>query len=215
VSEPARQGADRLAQVIAQHEAAHPADNHAKAVLARLKASRDVAKAFAATCPDDDRCRLLLNDCITAERETRQHAERVNACRDTVKMARDTLKKLASVGKYLGLESEPARPHNDLIRQAYEVLVLSVKTDRTSAQDWLKRVSRETTPAAARQCGIGWIKESVATISGRPNLRHVTALAEITLDVELTPDMVDKAIGPHERRIHGSRKPRTRDKKID
>jgi hypothetical protein len=208
-------GADRLAQLIAKYEAANLLDDHAKAVLARLKASPDAAEAFAAMCLDDDRCRLLLDDCITAEREMRQHAERVKACRDTVKKAREALKNLARVGNYLGLEIKPARSRDDLVRQAYEFLALTIKTDVASAQDWLERVSRETHPAAARAYGIGWIKESVATISGRPNLRHVAALAEIALDVELTPDMVDKAMGPRERRIRGSRKPPTHDQKTD
>lgn len=62
-----------------------------------------------------------------------------------------------------------------------------------------KVLPREHTLESARSRGIGWIKESVERLSGRPNHQAVMTLAEATFGLtEVTIDQVIKALKPAE-----------------
>jgi hypothetical protein len=73
-------------QWLAAAVAAYPKpDTHAKAVLGRLQADKAVAAAFAAVCPNEPSWRILLADCVQAERLAREHPYRLKTLRALVK----------------------------------------------------------------------------------------------------------------------------------
>jgi hypothetical protein len=219
---------DRLKVAIARYraKAGNGLDQDAQKVLDRLAADERAADAFFAVLPNGDRWGVLLSDCITADERARSHAKRIRALQDKIQKAPRALKAAVIIADFfygprskLDLSEEAfalLRAHengredpqrlallrsqiNDPINQALSLLRAQIKDTCRHYRQFLSALSRKTDAWAARSEGIGWLRESVQRLSGRPNHKQVAVLAEIVLGTEdIDIGSVRKAVMPRD-----------------
>jgi hypothetical protein len=221
-----RAAKDRLKEAIARYraKAGNGLDEHGHKVLDRLAADERAADAFVAVLPNGDRWHVLLEDCIKAEERARTLKKRVRALQDEIQKAPRALKAADVIADFfygprskLDLSEEACallRAHengredperlallrsqiNDPINQALSLLRTQIKDTCRHYREFLSALSRKTDAWAARTAGIGWLRESVQRLSGRPNHKHVAVLAEIVLGTEdIDIGSIRKAVMP-------------------
>jgi hypothetical protein len=181
-------------------------DEHAAAVLDRLIADewkRHVVPAFAVVPPE--RWRLLIQDCIYAERAMREHKPVVEAMLRRTAVAEEAmaaLKTLIDLLRRCGVATTISdRSRDDPLPGALDTVRIEIEDARLDAERTLRQHSRKTDVAAARSAGVGCLKASIRGLSGKPYLARVMdlAMAVLNLDAEeLTEDAVRKALTPRE-----------------
>jgi hypothetical protein len=196
-----------LAEFVAQYRAEHQLDAHAEAVLERLRASPDAAIAFAELLLKGNKWDVLLSDCITAESLKRTHKERIERVQRSQEKAATAAKHLRAVREYFRSERGSFRnasltaPYFEEAADALGIIDNKIYYRNLHCGTFLHEVSREKNASAARSEGIGRLKESVLWLSGKPNHRHVRALAIAALGEEYVElKAIEKALGPRARR---------------
>ncbi|PNE11387.1 MAG: hypothetical protein CR217_09255 [Beijerinckiaceae bacterium] len=188
--------ADRLQVAIDAYRAKEGdgLDQHAKDVLKRLAADWRAVDAFVAVLPNGDYWDVLISDCITASERARTHAMRICALRKRLQRAPNAIKAVETLRDFFGgIRSEPFDP----VKQALGYLRAEIDFRRRFTEESLGARSRKKDASAAQAEGLGWLRESVFRLSGRPNLRHVAVLAEIVLGRrDIDPNNVRKAVMP-------------------
>jgi hypothetical protein len=200
-----------LAEAVTHYRASSQLDEHADAVLNRLLASSDAAAAFVALLADRGRWETLLTDCITAEVRARTHKQAIERVRRDREKADDAAKALKIVAA-LFRPDEDRHPDEDrqemsvLFRpldpmaEALRILANEIAFHQRHDSEFLLAASRNKDAAAAKSSGIGWLKESVQRLSGKPNYRHVETLVMAALDLQaVSPKAIEKAAIPSER----------------
>ena len=169
-------------------------DQRTKDVLNRLAADWRAADAFVAVLPNGDNWDVLISDCITASERARTHEERICALRKRLQKAPDAIKAVETIADFFGaIHSEPFDP----VKQALRYLRAQIDFWHRSTEESLGALSRKKDASAARAESLGWLRESVLRLSGRPNLRHVAVLAEIVMGTrDIDPNNVRKAVMP-------------------
>jgi len=151
--------------------------------------------AFAVLPPE--RWRLLIQDCIYAERAMREHKSVVEAMRRRTAATEKAMAALKTVGDFM-------RGCGDPVPGALETVRTELENARLDAERTLRQHSRKTDAVAARSAGVGWLKASVRELSGKPHLARVMDLAIAVLNLDqLTEDAVRKAVTPSERLRRG------------
>jgi hypothetical protein len=157
-------------------------------ILDRLTQSGDAAKAFTALGLSEVKGRRFIKDCVQAHRfdhvEHRTHVERL---RYFEKM----LAKLEALEKYIGASTE-----DDV--EAVRMMRVALYYRRGRHQYDLLSTSRKGDKASARSRAIGWLKESVRRLSGRPNHDHLMTLCNVVFDKRISLDAVKRAVTPKE-----------------
>ena len=183
-----------------------PLDENAKAVLDRLTSEKwlwYVLPVFEVV-PPDRRWAILLGDCLHAEREMREHKRIAEHYRRTVDKAEEALKALDAVAAFVERPPVVGKGDPAVEGEALGALMVRIANDRGDAALRLRQQSRKTDPSAARSAALGWLRQSVEKLSGKPNLKHVASLAEAVLDlVDVTEGAVRKAVRPSDRLRRG------------
>jgi hypothetical protein len=163
-------------------------------VLNRLAADWRTADAFVAVLPNGDDWDVLISDCITASERARTHEERICALRKRLQRAPNAINAVETIADFFGgMRSEPFDP----VKQALGYLRAEIDFWRRLTEESLGALSRKKDVSAARAESLGWLRESVLRLSGRPNLNHVAVLAEIVLGTrDIDPNNVRKAVKP-------------------
>jgi hypothetical protein len=169
-------------------------DQPAKEVLNRLVADGRAAEAFVAVLPNGNYWDVLISDCVKANERATSHAMRICALRKKLQKAPNAIKAVETIADFFGgIRSEPFDP----IKQALGYLRAEIDFWRRITEESLGALSRKKDASAARAESLGWLRESVLRLSGRPNLRHVAVLAEIVLGRrDIDPNNVRKAVMP-------------------
>ena len=142
-------------------------DQRTKDVLNRLAADWRAADAFVAVLPNGDNWDVLISDCITASERARTHQERICALRKRLQKAPDAIKAVETIADFFGaIHSEPFDP----VKQALRYLRAQIDFWHRSTEESLGALSRKKDASAARAESLGWLRESVLRLSGRPNL---------------------------------------------
>jgi hypothetical protein len=145
-------------------------------MLDRLRASKDAAKAFAKFLLDEAKGAIFISDCVMAQRyATGEHAKQVRS--------RIPLTALSKARKKFG-------DLKDSLQEAWLLAVCSEEIDSVALainnenfyrRRWDRSLSRKGDQDAADSRAIGWVKESVARLSGRPHLETVRIIAAVVL----------------------------------
>jgi hypothetical protein len=171
-------------------------DECGQAVYRRLLEHPGAAASFAAIRPDGMRWDVLLTNCITAERIARTQRKIVAGARKSCKEAEKAATDLKRLAEFFDKRISVPDGQSNPIADAIDLLGHEISSIRRYAERFLSERSRKADVEAQRSAGIGWIKESVRRLSGKPYLEDVRVLAEATLGCEVTLDSVNKAVMP-------------------
>jgi hypothetical protein len=173
-------------------------DRHSEGVCERLLDS-EAHMSFAAIRPDGTRWNVLLQDCIIAERNSRELWQIVAGAAEDERRANEAAGLIERLVKILG-SGQPAAGQPDFIGDALNLLRVEAYTRRLAARNCIREHSRKTDAAAATSAAVGWIKESVRRASaGRGKAEHVKVLADAALGImndSVTEDTIRRAVEP-------------------
>jgi hypothetical protein len=192
---------DRLQAAIDAYraKAGDSLEEHACDVLDRLEADGRAAEAFADILPNGERWEVLVHDCVMAEQQSRTHKNIIPALQERLKKAPDAIQAIKTLDDFFSMHWEPIP--DDPITEALRILRVEIYYSHRHTEEYLATRSRKKDQSAARSAAIGWLKESVLRMSGKPNQKHVITLAEVTLGKrDLTVDAVRKAVTPSDAR---------------
>lgn len=174
-------GSEDVAQVVAESGVD---------MLDRLGKNEDAAKAFARLALSEAKGLIFVDDCVTAHCIKGMHKAQV----EKIYSAPDynqTLARLESVVKDLGKLTQDED-------KAVRTIESGIIDRRRYHEDDLWSTSQKGDDASARSRAIGWLKESVRRLSGRPNYKPLMTLCEVVLNApgEISLDAVKRADTP-------------------
>ncbi len=162
-------------------------------MLDRLSTSNEAAEAFTALALSEAKGLTFVKDCLTAHRldkgEHKRQVERLRSVPDHKKMEA----KLNALEKYIGASTE-----HDL--EAVRMMRVALYYRQLHHEEDLRSTSRKGDKASARSRAIGWLKESVCRLSGRPNYKHLRILCGIVLGTRRSTSLyaVKRAVTPRD-----------------
>lgn len=209
----------QIAEAVAAFLETHNTDKHAIAALTRLhsvaRASDKMTAAESVVqCMPRKHWDIFFQDCITAERIARQHAQGIADAQTSKARAIKAQELLILVAKHLDFKAHPktvpmttnaikdAEQYLDFVpssplHEALAILQDAALSKRRIAEEYLGRFSRKKTPEASRAAGIGWLNEAIERLGGEAKPRDVVAISTAVLGMgDVTPDAVAKAKKP-------------------
>jgi hypothetical protein len=168
-----------------------------------LRKSREAVQAFAAWELSDARSPFFIGDCVKARRYANgEHRKEVESWRTLPDpdVARDGLRVVA---KYFGKAAALSTlgRDRDPVDEAIALLASQIRDEKR-----LRKFLRPATPrnggeATSRSRAIGWLRDSIFALSGRPHYAAVREIAEVVLGLDagtISEDAVKRALGPKE-----------------
>jgi hypothetical protein len=163
-------------------------------MLDRLLASKPGQKAFAELQLDEPKGRIFISDCAKAHRYANgQHAKEVRA--------RTSLSALSKARKKLDELSDSLLAAGLLAGCDEEIssLAMAIDNEEYYRRRWDRSLSRKGDQDAADSRAIGWVKGSVARLSGRAHLEEARLISAVVMgghDEDVTLDDVINARTP-------------------
>ena len=158
-------------------------------MLDRLAKDEDAAKAFARLALSEAKGLIFVDDCVTAHCIAngvhKAQVERIHSAPDYNR----TLAMLELVVKDLGKLTQDEE-------KAFRKLDIGIFDRRRYHEDDLWSTSQKGDDESARSRAIGWLKESVSRLSGRPNYKPLMTLCEVVLNAapgDISLDAVEKS----------------------
>jgi hypothetical protein len=162
-------------------------------MLVRLSNSREAARAFAALALSESKGLSFIDDCVTAHRyDTGKHEAEVNRLRREPNYKKLQAKLESMVKEYGALPEH--------VREAFGVIRVDLYYRQRDHEYTVRSRSQKGDKESARSRAIGWLKESVRRLSGRPNYKPLMTLCEVVLNApgEISQDALKRAVTPRE-----------------
>jgi hypothetical protein len=151
--------------------------------------------------------RLILTDCVEAARDQRRDCRRIAS--DALELQRDAQEFRRALTKWADRLHNSALYIDEPNRVDEAMRTLYQATHSLEDRGRLMRegLTRRKDSVTARSRGIGWVKESVHALTGRPNHEAVMTLCDYALvrKAKTTLEEVKSALGPAARRAKARR----------